>query len=57
MRKAFMMIELTVVLIGITILIQLMAFCFSTLKDRSSYEFITVNDRCEVVCALDKPMP
>lgn len=51
------MIELVVVLIGITILIQLLSFVFSTTQEKDAYAFIMIDDRCEVVCALEKLMP
>jgi len=51
------MIELLVVMVGVSILIQILSYVTSTLKEKEQYTFIPVDEHCEVLCALEKRMP
>lgn len=57
MKKAFLMIEVVVTIMGLSILLFSMIQVFKESETAKSYLFIPVSQKCEILCALQKLQP
>lgn len=57
MKKAFLMIEVVVTIMGLSILLASMILVFKESETTKPYLFIPVSQKCEILCALQKLQP
>ncbi len=57
MKKAFLMIEAVIAIMGISILLTSMIQVFNERDTSKPYLFIAISQHCEILCALQKLQP
>lgn len=57
MRNAFLMIEMTMILSGLIMILNLGLSVWTNRSSESLHEWIPVTSNCEVLCAIDKALP
>jgi len=57
MKRAFLMIEVVIALLGLSLLLSSTTLIYKDRGKRTSYQFIPVTQKCEISCALQKLQP
>ena len=57
MKKAYLMIEVVIAIMGLSILLSSMIQVYSERETSKAYLFIPVSQKCEILCALQKLQP
>jgi hypothetical protein len=58
MRKGFMMIEISLILLGLFMLVSVTLRIYQeVLEGDFSYEFVQVSKKCDIKCAIKKLTP